>query len=319
MKKTTPFIFRKNILVAFLLTAASYQASAFTCKDINGNIFNNSSWGASYNSDIYIDLKPQIGANENLLIRLGDFIQCRNDSPKQWNDYLDYSSGSSFGGGLNSFTGVITSFNGSRYSFPTTQRVRSDEYRGTKGFYKLTGVLYLTPISGASGVVINGGQVIATVKMIKWAQHRKTTVVSNDVLFAWRFIANNSVTVPVGGCDVNTRSVNVSLGSYPIDTSEKDININVRCGKNRDLKFFLSGKTDSQSIFSNTSSSSPASGIGIELVRNGRPVMVNTPVSLGSVGTSYKSLDLKARYALNGKTLTTGNVQSVIGVNFTYN
>ncbi|WP_447884802.1 fimbrial protein [Serratia fonticola] len=314
------YIYNTGVVsISLLLGTMSFQAVAFTCLDINGNIFNNSSWGASYNSDIYINVTPKIEANQNVIIRLGDYIQCRNDSPSQWNDYLDYGTGSSFGVGLTSFKGVISRFDGQMFPFPTPQRVRSDEFRrGTQGYRRLSGVLYLTPISTASGVVMSSGQTIATIKMIKWAQH-KNSQISNDVYFAWRFIAKNNVTIPVGGCDVNERNPSVQMGDYPIDTGERNVNLSVRCGKNQNLKFSLSGKVDSPTIFSNISSSNPASGLGVQLLRNGSPVPVNNSISIGVVGTSYYPLDLKVRYALNGNTIKAGNVQSVIGVNFVYN
>lgn len=317
MKKHHVLICKHTLALTFIL--ASFKVNAFTCRDINGNNFNSSAWGASYTSNIYIDVKPEVGANENIIIRLGDFISCANNNPKQWNDYMDYGTSSSFGSGLNSFNGTITSFHPARYPFPPKNRVRAEEWVGTGAFIPLKGVLSLTPIAGASGVVINGGQTIAKVHMIKFATSRKNGSKSHDVPFEWNFIAKNRVTIPVGGCDVNTRNISVVMGDYPIDVSERNINLSVRCGKTTRLNFSLSGLTDTPTIFSNVAKNSQAKGIGIEMIRNGRPIPVNTAIPIGNVGTNFQSLNLKAKYALNGAKFVAGNVESVIGVNFTYN
>lgn len=174
--------------------------------------------------------------------------------------------------------------------------------------------LIMSPVSGAGGVQIKKGDLISEI-----AIYKNTQKSPDRREFYWKVYANNDVIVPTGGCDINNRNISIRMGDYPVDISEKDIDLSVRCAKRVNLKFSLSGRTDSQSIFSNISSNLPASGIGIEIVRNGQAVPVNTEVNMGNVGTAPRQLGLKARYVLNGKTLTTGNVQSVIGVNFTYN
>ncbi|VDR24913.1 Uncharacterised protein [Raoultella terrigena] len=56
----------------------------------------------------------------------------------------------------------------------------------------------------------------------------------------------------------------------------------------------------------------------MQLTRGGTAVAANSPVSLGTVGTSPVSLGLTAEYARTSGQVTAGNVQSIIGVTFVY-
>lgn len=123
--------------------------------------------------------------------------------------------------------------------------------------------------------------------------------------------------IPTGGCDVSARDVTVTLPDYP---GSMPIPLTVYCAQSQRLAYYLSGTTadPASSIFTNTASSSPALGVGVQLTRNGSIVPTNSTVSLGTVSTSAVSLGLTANYARTSGQVTAGNVQSIIGVTFVY-
>lgn len=125
------------------------------------------------------------------------------------------------------------------------------------------------------------------------------------------------MTVPTGGCDVSARNVTVSLPNYPGTVS---VPLTVSCGSSKSLDYYLTGTTTdtAASIFTNTSTDSPAEGVGIQLSNTSGILSTNKNISLGTVGTSAVSLGLTASYARTSGQVTAGNVKSIIGVTFVY-
>lgn len=323
LKKVMVMKLRTYIL--FALSAAAFDASAFLCS-INGGpwvVHNDNSF-----IDVYVDIKPELMQDRNIIFDTGANILCRNegapgyDVAAAWftNTGLTHSKLTKYR------ASIYSSVTGGYHNLPISQ---AQGFVELQKFYApnnprpgaptvLTIKMSLSPIGDTSGEAIRSGEKLATVNVLKvyvppfggW---------QNTKHYLFNIIANNNVVIPVGGCDVNSRSLNLTMGNYPIDVTEKNINLSVKCGRNRSVSFSLSGRTDTPTIFSNVSAVSPASGIGIEIVRNGNPIRVNSNISMGTVGTTFTPLGLSARYALNGKPLKVGNLQSVIGVNFTYN
>lgn len=138
--------------------------------------------------------------------------------------------------------------------------------------------------------------------------------------YVFRLVTDRSIPALRESCAFNTQYPNVSLKDYPFDAGqEQALNLQMRCLNTRYPSLVLSGKTDSSTIFSNVSASNPASGIGIEIVRDGLPIPVQTKIPLGSISNYWQDLQLKARYALNGRPLSTGNVRALINVDLKYN
>ncbi|MGE6178856.1 fimbrial protein [Aeromonas salmonicida] len=166
---------------------------------------------------------------------------------------------------------------------------------------------------------LQGGDTIATLKL-----HAKGEFyvlgLTGDIksTFYVRLRSSRSI-APPNECDVINKNASVSLGNYPIDNSERDVGILVGCLNNRSATLSLSGKVDTPTIFSNVSPTTPASGVGIEILKDNKPIAVGDKIPVGVMSTSHKSLGLKARYALNGKPLAAGNVRAVINVELTFN
>lgn len=316
-------VMKLRTYILFSLSATAFDASAFVCS-INGGpwVVNNQT---SY-IDVYVDIKPELMQDRNIVFDTGTNIICRNegapgyDLAAAWytNTGLTHSKLTKYR------ASIYSNITGRYHDLPITQL-----YVELQKFYApnnpspgaptaLTIKMSLSPIGDLSGEAIRSGEKLATVNVLKvYVPHIGGW--QNTKHFLFNIIANNDVIIPVGGCDVNSRSLNLTMGNYPMDVTEKNIDLSVKCGRNRSVSFSLSGRTDTPTIFSNVTAVSPASGIGIEIVRNGNPIRVNSNISMGTVGTTYTPLGLSARYALNGKELKVGNLQSVIGVNFTYN
>lgn len=295
-----------TLLAALAMMGWSVNAWSFACKTASGQTI--PIGGGSAN--VYVNLAPAVSVGQNLVVDLSTQIFCHNDYPQTITDYVTLQRGSAYGGVLSSFSGTVK-YNGSSYPFPTTTETSRVIYDSTTDKPWPT-VLYLTPVSTAGGIAITSGSLIAVLIL-----HQTNNYNGDSYQFVWNIYANNDVVVPTGGCDVSARDVTVTLPDYP---GSMAVPLTVHCAQNQTLGYYLSGTTtgSGNAIFTNTASASPAQGIGVQLTRGGTAVSANSPVSLGTVGTSPVSLGLTAEYARTSGQVTAGNVQSIIGVTFVY-
>lgn len=288
-----------------LIITWSASSWSTTCKTADGTTIQSGSV-----ANVYVTLQPSISAGQNLVVDLSSNIFCKNDVGGSVVDYLSLVSGSAYAGVLQNFQGTVN-YNGSSYPFPLLSETNKKSYNSTS-YTSWPVMLYLTPVSTASGVVISAGTKIARLVL-----RQTNNFNADDKRFYWDIYALNSVVVPTGGCDVFARNVTVNLPDYPGTIA---VPVSVYCAQNQNLGYYLSGTTadSANSIFTNTASASPAGGIGVQLKRNGSVLSTNSTVSLGTVGTSAVNLGLTATYARTTGQVTAGNVQSIIGVTFVY-
>ena len=278
---------------------------AFTCKTAAGVTV--PAGGGSAN--VYVTLDPSIGTNSNLVVDLSKSISCNDQYPPTYIDYVSLQSGSAFGGLLSSFSGTVD-YNGTSYAFPTTSETAKLTYN-SKTYKPWPVKLNLTPVSSAGGIVINSGSLIASLVL------HQTNNFNSSASYTWNIYANNNVVIPTGGCDVSSRSVTVTLPNYP---GTQTVPLTVHCSSTKALSYYLTGTTSdtAATIFTNTSSSSAATGVGVQLSNSSGVLATNQTVSLGNVGTTPVSLGLTASYARTSGQVVAGNVQSVVGVTFVY-
>lgn len=298
-------VFLKLLGTAALLIGYSSNALAFACQTPTGGFI--PIGGGSAN--VFVDLTPQIGVGQNLIVDLSRQISCRNDYPENRIDYVSLQRGSAYGGVLQNFTGSFV-YDGTSYPFPTTYETKKVIYK-TTSMTPWPAVLYLTPISSAGGVAVTSGSLIAVLNM------HQTNNVGESNQYVWNIYANNSVVIPTGGCDVSSRNVEVKLPEYPGTVA---IPLTVRCAKNQNLAYFLTGPTTdtANTIFTNTASAPVAQGVGIQITNRNGVIATNRNVALGTVGSSPVSLGLSANYARTTGQVVAGNVKSVVGVTFLY-
>ncbi|MBS0857374.1 MULTISPECIES: fimbrial protein [unclassified Tatumella] len=299
-----------NIIAFFTVILLSISdAQAFTCQASGKSI------SGSGSVNVYVNLQPTVQANQNLVVNLGDSIKCKNDLPSYYKDPIRIGASSVYNGVLDNFTGSI-SYYGESYPFPTTSA--TSWVRHTWGSYQpWQAMLYLTATGAAGGVVIQKGTLFATLRLEK---SESESSVSQTII--WNLYANNTVTVPTGGCDVSSRDVTVQLPDYPGSAA---VPLSISCLNNtaqtKSLAYYLTGTTADNSnatIFTNVSSSSPAKGVGVQLSNSNGPLTTNKNVSLGKVGSSPVSLGLTASYARTSGQVVAGNVKSIVNVTFIY-
>ncbi|MDH2279293.1 fimbrial protein, partial [Serratia marcescens] len=240
------------LVASVCLMAYSSGANAFTCRDSRGTTINSDIGSGSL--DVYANLTPNVQAGQVLVVDLSQSIFCKNDMPSARNDLVSLLAGSSYGGVLQNFSGTLTYY-GSSYSFPTTSQTK--EVNNTSGSYTPWNTqLNLTPVSTASGVLVNQGTLIARLVMRQVGSNISNGGDVHTATFTWNVYANNTVVVPTGGCDVSSRNVTVTLPDYPGTAA---VPLTVHCGKNQQLAYYLTGTTadTASTIFTNTSSSNP--------------------------------------------------------------
>ncbi|HFT1963323.1 TPA: fimbrial protein [Enterobacter ludwigii] len=300
-----------TLFATLLLTGWSINAWAFSCKTNAGATI--PIGGGSANVYITLPTTVQIKPLYSLAeIDLSQYIFCRNDSIGVTDTVtlmqaIDYNSLKwSFYASMNPYGpdkgGLVLPIYTESYpaSYWTSQ------YSPWRMWFNIR------PETNSAGKIIPAGQLMASVIM------RQTSSFSSKVAtYTWNLYANNTMTVTAAGCDVSARDVTVTLPDYPGKTT---VPVTVRCGQNQTLSYYLSGTTSDSvnTIFTNTASSSPAQGLGIQMMQNGVPVPANSTVSLGTVGSTPVNLGLTATYARTSGQVTAGNVQSIIGVTFVY-
>ena len=229
-----------------------------------------------------------------MVVDLSQSISCKNDSPNSRNDNVSLLSGTAFNGALENFDGTLTYYD-TNYPMPTTTETK--QVNNTSGSYTPWDVdLALTPVSAASGVVINQGTLIASLLMRQVGSNKSNGGDIRTATFTWNIYANNTVFIPTGGCDVSARNVTVNLPDYP---GTADVPLTIHCAENQSLAYYISGTTENseQNIFSNTASSNSATSLGIQLSNSSGIIAANNNISLGTVGTTPVSLGLSASYA----------------------
>ncbi|HHR1268018.1 TPA: fimbrial protein [Klebsiella oxytoca] len=300
------------------LHAALRPADFFTCRvtSTGQNLSENTPGSAI----VRVNLTPDLQAGQNLVVDMSNEIMCRNNTweskpgggASAYGVFTRLTSGTTFNGALANFTGSVFW----RYEtspLPLTSSTFLTSIEGNT-YKPLPLRLYLSPIGAAGGIMIKSGDLIASLNMQMYSSDPNRP----ERNFVWNIYANNNVVVPTGGCDVSARNVTVNLPEYP--GSETAIPLTVHCASNQAISYYLTGTiaSGSSSVFINTASAQPASGIGIQILRNGTVLSTNKNVSLGTVGSAPVSLGLTANYARTTGRITAGKVQSVIGVTFVY-
>lgn len=303
---------KKNFLLGgMVLASISFNSWGFSCKDSSGSTISDSD---GY-STVYVNLSPTVEVGRVLVMDLSKNLTCSNSHPDLYNDYIKITSGTGYVGGLESFEGSFR-FYGSTYPLPYTGSTKEHNIK-SREYIPLDIITYLKPISAANGVIIKKGDTLATINLFKRATWVGDDSPAGNMSIEWTVKASNDVVIPVGGCDVSSRNVAVTLPDYP---GTETVPLTARCAQEQRLSYYLSGTTvdTASTIFTNTSSNNPAIGVGVQLSNRNGVIAANKNVSLGTVGISPVSLGLTASYARTSDKLVAGNVQSIIGVTFVY-
>lgn len=155
----------KNKYLSILLLAVAFTSAksrAFTCEALGESIDYSGQLG------VHVDLDPEIQPGKNLVVNLGNSIQCRNDASTSYTDPVWIDSGSAFVNELSGFNGYLTYY-GKQYPFPLESATEAVDH--TWGIFRpWQTVLYISPISAAGGVFIEKGSLFAQL-ILKNATH----------------------------------------------------------------------------------------------------------------------------------------------------
>ncbi|WP_241608790.1 fimbrial protein [Rosenbergiella australiborealis] len=294
----------------FLWTPFSF---AFTCVTTSGQTL---SWSGG-TASVYITLPSSIYSNTILSIDLSQYVTCKNDSgDSNWTDQLRLVQGTTFNGALNGFTGTIN-FNGNSYPIPFSSTSSNKIDLPSLKNIAIPIQLSLTPIqSSSTNTVITYRSKIASIVM-----NQQNNRNSDSVNFTWNIYSLSPINFIVPSCSVDNTTISAQLPNYP---GTQSIPLKVTCSSNQRLGFYIYGTTGTDgSTFVNTlesnNDSGAAHGVGVQLLRNGSVLPVNTQQTIGTVGTSGTDLGLSARYNQLGTTrITAGNVRSIVNLNFVY-
>ncbi|NWC93106.1 MULTISPECIES: fimbrial protein [unclassified Pseudomonas] len=301
------------LLLALFLSESAYavncQAPGVQASDAKGGTFN-----------VYVHVGP-IYYGDRFVIYLGDYIQCEshsatgNASVLPPGDDLWRIQNASLSPSLVGFSGSINFFNW--YDLPLMGSTASESYQ-TNLYNKISLMLALQfATDGAPGVTVNAGQLLATFTMASRATAGPNSAYQETLPITWNIYAQNDVSFNARGCDVSSNNMTITLPDYP---GTAEIPLSIHCDQSVNISYYLTGTTtdSANTIFSNTASASPATGIGVQLSSRTGVIATNNNISLGLVGTSPVDLGMTASYARTNGQVVAGNVQSLIGVMFIY-
>ena len=148
----------------------------------------------------------------------------------------------------------------------------------------------------------------------------------------WIFVLKNDVPIPAHTCDVDAstpssvtlNSISASSLAHQSSTSETtDFSVKLKCQGNVSVDMLLDGQEDQDAtddgVLNNVSSSTSASGVGIQVLYNSLPVKLRETFSAGVSTDGNYDIPMQARYyRTTVSPVRAGNVKSVMTYNLTY-
>ncbi|KFX14321.1 fimbrial protein [Pectobacterium betavasculorum] len=193
------------IPVIFIITC--FDASAYTCRNKQtGKTLGGGS------SSVSIPLSRTLTSGEQVVIDIGKYYECKNDTPAVYSDYMFTQS--------NSSTTVLSSafdtgayIKGGKYAFPLPEvNVFTLPKGGDSAYHNVPiSIFYEMKDSPGELVKITKGQTIATLMLHKYAT---TTGGPQDRrYFTWNIIADNDSIFTSGTCEINGgRNIDIDFG-----------------------------------------------------------------------------------------------------------
>ncbi|MDA8479884.1 fimbrial protein [Citrobacter sp. Awk 4] len=148
----------------------------------------------------------------------------------------------------------------------------------------------------------------------------------------WIFVLEKDVPIPAHTCNVdastpstvtlNTISAN-SLAHQGSTSAAADFNIKLKCQGNVGVNILLDGQEDqnatAEGVLANITNSTPASGVGIQILYDSIPVKLRETFSAGVSTDGNYDIPMQARYyRTTTSSIGSGNIKSVMTYNLTY-
>lgn len=182
-------------------------------------------------------------------------------------------------------------------------------------------------ITTTDDVVLKAGTEIARISLDQrsWSQWGWTRT--------WIFILNNDVPIPAHTCsldDSTPSSVNLdpvsnsSLTSMGSTSKTTDFNIKLKCQGSVDISLLLAGKEPATIsgigvLDNNDTGSSPASGVGLQILFDNSPVKFGQTFYAGASTTGIYDIPMQVRYyRISATPVKGGDVTASLTYNLTY-
>ncbi|WP_180737875.1 fimbrial protein [Providencia stuartii] len=262
-----------KMFVAFLFLFSSSSYSYICLNKYTGETFKNG------DQIIEVPIDSDITQVENIFANVGEYLDCRNEIPNQYVDYLEIKRlGITLGNVLKSqgFSGGVY-VNNSRYTENNLSRI--NVFTLTDGDYHPVDIdmFFKTPDPVGPYLVIERGDVLMTLRLYKYSDPFET---EGD--YVWTFISANRAILATGSCEINnnqlidvdfgevSKTAISTVGSQTRYQIEKELEYDCDdTSVNQNIKVSLSADTAS---FSNTAFSTTTPGLGVEMYHEGQVV-----------------------------------------------
>lgn len=260
-------------IAIFILSSMLFisHANAYTCRyrsetpgGLSGQTIRNGS------QNIQVPVKNTAETGQVNIIDLARYIECRNDAPRIYSDYMEMTQGSTI---LSSNFNVKAKVRGQDHSLPFSGKanILSLVKGGSGAFAPIPLQIHyeMKDIPGER-VAIRKGQTIGSIRAYKYSVPFEGT---ND--FTWNFIAANDSIITAGGCAINNgEPIDINFGVFSqqqlSSTEDKRLvsrYIPYKCRSNSvNMGIQLSLDAD-QASFSNALVKTTNSAIGVKIVR----------------------------------------------------
>lgn len=303
-----------NILSYFLLTLFllmyAVESQAMVCQNRQtGQEFHQGTY------DVYVDLPTMLVGDRQTftLVNIENVLQCMNEDSTGKNfDYIKVLRSSTTSPKLRQYAGGGLDFDRWKAQpFPLLQDTFYYSVYKQGIWQPIPARLFATLQVPYVGVFIRQGDVVGTLTFLKEstiggaAEHKE---------FSLRFIARNDLIIQ-GICEAQPY-VNVALPNFPGSAPLPPF---ISCKAPTPVRYTLDGATtNDRTIFSNTASSSPAMGVGIQFIdESGSPLEAGY-TKMKTVDSTKSNMGITARYAqIPGENITSGKVQSLVTVTYT--
>ena len=139
--------------------------------------------------------------------------------------------------------------------------------------------------------------------------------------------------ITTSGCTVTTKSLSGPLGSFKRSefsgvgstTQTNTFNILVDCSESTNINMTLNATADSSSApgviaIDSTAGVTTAKGVGIQLLRSNKPVVIGSSFYIGTTNvTGASRIEMAARYYQTKSTVTAGQANATATFTLTYN
>jgi len=225
--------------------------------------------------------------------------------------WIGESSNSYSGTGYVGLAGWSSSNNGRHYYFKAQTRVK---------FYKI-GTIQSGTLSGSFASMIMGITPLHSTTPSRWGPEIPISFASGSVTVLACSIKTPTLTFPIG--DVTATAFGTSVGTTP-SSAQNTQNLGLDCDAKANINASLAGTqnpdvgTTSVLALTGQGNSDVAQGVGVQILYNGSPLVLNNRIVLKQSAGGQETLPLTARYYQTKSTVTPGKANASATLNLTY-